>query len=393
MSSVIANEQIVDAHRRGRLHVEILPGDIITAQARETAGRLNIKLLDHPVEKSAVPRVDGAVSMRRILYRRHPGWKPPQRRLADYPRTLTRLAVVGIGGVGMNVAHLAANQNIAEEIALIDVLPGLAESTALDLQHTRGSTRSTVRITGGESMSGLADSELVIVTAGQPRTPGMSRADLLSVNGRIVRSIGESIANLAPDSIVIVVSNPLDEMTYLMLQATRFPRERVLGMAGTLDSARFRNALSQAAGVPVADVDAIALGSHGDEMIPVVSKASIRERSVREFLNEEQIDACRKQTVSAGADVVALRKKGSATIAPAHATMELVDYIRGTVAGTVPVSVLLNGEYGIEDTVLGVPCELGRSGVLNIVEMLLSADELSSLQHAAEAVQARQRAN
>ncbi len=393
MSSVIANEQIVDAHRRGRLHVEILPGDIITAQARETAERLNIKLLDHPVEKSAVPRVDGAVSMRRILYRRHPGWKPPQRRLADYPRTLTRLAVVGIGGVGMNVAHLAANQNIAEEIALIDVLPGLAESTALDLQHTRGSTRSTVRITGGESMSGLADSELVIVTAGQPRTPGMSRADLLPVNGQIVRSIGESIASLAPDSIVIVVSNPLDEMTYLMLQATRFPRERVLGMAGTLDSARFRNALSQAAGVPVADVDAIALGSHGDEMVPVVSKASIRERSVREFLNEEQIDACRKQTVSAGADVVALRKKGSATIAPAHATMELVDYIRSAVAGTVPVSVLLNGEYGIEDTVLGVPCELGRSGVLNIVEMLLSADELSSLQHAAETVQARQRAN
>ena len=393
MSCVIANEQIMNAHRRGQLHVEIPPRAIITAQARETAERLGIKLLDWPVEKPAVPRVDGAVSMRRILYRRHPGWKPPQRRLSDCSPALNRLAVVGVGGVGMNVAHLAANRNVAEEIALIDVLPGLAESTALDLRHTRGSTRSTARITGGESMNGLVDSELVIVTAGQPRTPGMSRSDLLSVNGRLIRSIGESIASLAPASIVIVVSNPLDEMTYLMLRTTGFPRERVLGMAGTLDSARFRNALSRAAGVPVTDVDAITLGSHGEEMVPVVSKASIRDRPVGEFLSGEEIDACCQQTVSAGADVVALRKKGSATIAPAHATMELIDSIRGATSGPIPVSVLLNGEYGIEDTVLGAPCELGRSGVLNIVEMALSADELSSLQYAAAAVQARQRAN
>ena len=304
-------------------------------------------------------------------------------------RKLDKLAIVGVGGVGANIAHLCVSQGLARQVALVDVLPGLAESTALDLEHARGSTRTSVSVSGSETMNLLADSDLIVVTAGQPRTPGMSRSDLIEVNSRIIRSIGTAIADLAAQSIVIVVSNPLDEMTHLMLQATGFPRERVLGMAGTLDSARFRNALAQAAGVDAADVEAIALGSHGDEMVPIVSKATIRERPLTDFLNREQIQACRDQTIAAGGAVVALRKKGSATIAPAHATVELINHIRGAIAGSVPVSVLLEGEYEIEDTVLGVPCVLGRTGILEIVEISLSADELAELQEAAGAVRSR----
>ena len=388
-STVIANEQIVDAHRRGRQFIEIRSGDIITAQARETAERLNVQLLDHPVELPTYHRLDGTTAMRRILYRRNPAWEPPRRQINTNSRKLDRLAIVGVGGVGANIAHLCVNQGLASHIVLVDVLPGLAESTALDLEHARGSTRSSTSVSGSEVMNLLANSELIVVTAGQPRTPGMSRSDLIDVNSRIIRTIGTAIADLAPQSIVIVVSNPLDEMTHLMLQATGFPRERVLGMAGSLDSSRFRNALAQAAGVDAADVEAITLGSHGDEMVPIVSKATIRERPLTDFLSHEQIQLCRDQTISAGGAVVALRKKGSATIAPAHATVELINHIRGAVAGSVPVSVLLKGEYKIEDTVLGVPCILGRTGVLDVVEMSLSADELIALQEAANAVRAR----
>ena len=387
--AVIANEQVVDAHRRGRQYLEIRASDIITAQARDTAAQLNIQLLDHPVEKPAIYRSDATTAMRRVLYRRSPAWEPPQRVRMDNPRKLDKLAIVGVGGVGMNVAHLCANHDIADQLALVDVLPGLAESTALDLQHARGSTRGSLEISGGESMRLMADADLIVATAGQPRTPGMSRAELITVNERIIRGIGERIAESAPNAVVITVSNPLDEMTHLMLQATGFPRERVLGMAGTLDSSRFRNALAKAAGVQTADVEAITLGSHGDEMVPIVSKATIRERPITDFLSPTQIDDCRAETIAAGAAVVALRKRGSATIAPAHATIELIDHLRGALAGPVPVSVMLNGEYGIHDTVLGVPCVLGATGVLDIVELPLSEDELAALHAAATAVQGR----
>lgn len=387
--SVIANEHIQDAHRRGRVFVEVMPGDIVTAQARESAELLNIRLLDHPVEKPALVSTDGATAMRRVLYRRHPGWEPPRRQSVENARRISRLALIGAGGVGMNVAHLASNENIANEIALIDVLPGAAAATALDLQHARGATRSATQIVGDTSMKLAADAEVVVVSAGRPRTPGMSRADLRTINGRVIQSIGEQLSNLAPNCVVIVVSNPLDEMTHLMLQATGFPRERVIGMAGTLDSARFRNELAAVSGFPITDIDAVTLGSHGDEMVPIVSKAKIRERPLREFLNSRQIRECCERTISAGAAVVALRRSGSATLAPAHATMELIEHIRGAKVGSVPVSVMLNGEYGIQNVVLGVPCELGRSGVLRIVELALNDDELTGLRRAAQAVRTR----
>ena len=291
--------------------------------------------------------------------------------------------------MGANTAHLCVNLKLARHIVLIDVLPGLAESTALDLEHARGLTRASIQISGGQDMGLVADADLVIVTAGQPRTPGMKRLELIDSNARIIRSVGTVIADIAATSVVIVVSNPLDEMTCLMCQVTGFPRNQVLGMAGTLDSCRYRIALAAAAGVNVADVEAIMLGSHDEAMVPVVSRATICDRPLTEFLDPEQIQACRDRTVSAGASVVALRKKGSATIAPAHAIVELIDHIRGAIPGPVPVSVLLSGEYGIEDSVVSVPCILGRSGVLEIVELPLQDDELDALRTSARAVRER----
>jgi malate dehydrogenase len=188
---------------------------------------------------------------------------------------------------------------------------------------------------------------------------------------------------------VVVVTNPLDEMTMEVFRATGFPRERVIGMAGTLDSSRFRRSLARAAGVDPADVDAFTFGSHGDEMVPITSQATIKGRPLGESLSDAAIQACVKDTVSGGGQVVALRKTGSATLAPAHATVEVLDALRGARAGAIPVSVVLDGEYGIEGTVVGVPCLLGPTGVVEIVELPLPEAELAALRAAAAAVATR----
>ncbi|MFT5110755.1 MAG: malate dehydrogenase [Parasphingorhabdus sp.] len=387
--SVITDEHVHDAFRKGRQFIEVLPNTIVTAQARETAQRLKIALRDGPLEQPLVVKTDGSTAMRRVLFRRHPAFEPPRRQSQRGAAKIPHLALVGAGGVGMNIAHLAANCEMADNISIIDVLPGAAEAVALDLQHSSGVSRSSTHLVGGTGLGLVADADVVVVTAGRPRTPGMTRADLLTINGRVINSVGEQIANLAPNAIVIVVSNPLDEMTFKMLQVTGFPRERVLGMAGTLDSSRFRFALAKAAGVSVNAVEAITLGSHGEEMVPVASKATIKDRSLDVFLSSQQIEQCRMETIGGGAAVVGLKKTGSATLAPAQATVELLDHIRGARAGSVPVSVLLKGEYGIHDTVVGVPCKLGRSGVVEIVELSLAEKEIAELKAAAKAVKSR----
>ncbi|NOE26441.1 malate dehydrogenase [Ruegeria sp. HKCCD6157] len=385
---VIGSDAVEDARRRGRIVFEVLPGDIVTALARETAERVGIALVDGPLERPKPPRTDGAVSMRRVLYRRSPKWVAPSRSPRK-ARRLGKLALIGAGGVGGNVAHLAAMADMADEIALIDITPGLAASTALDLNHTSGITGARARCVGGEAMDLVAGADVVVVTAGRARRPGMTRADLIDVNARVIRQSAEAIRSAAPNAIVIVVTNPLDEMTVEMLRATGFPREQVLGMAGTLDSSRFRNALAMAAGVTPADVEAFTLGSHGDEMAPIPSRARIKGRPLDVFLTREQIEACVQDAITGGGQVVALRKSGSATIAPAHASIELIDHIRGARTGPVPVSVMLHGEYGIDGVVLGVPAHLGAGGLVEVEELRLTAEENAALQNAAEAIRLR----
>ncbi|MEP4198312.1 MAG: malate dehydrogenase [Aliishimia sp.] len=385
---VIGADAIEDARQRGRLIVEIMPNDIVTALAQETAQRLGLKLVDGPLEQPTPVRTDGPTSMRRSLYRRAPKWSapvPPQRKA----RKLGKLALVGAGGVGGNIAHLASMGDMAAEIVLIDIAPGLAAATALDLNHATGITGGSGRCMGGETLNLVAGAEVVVVTAGRARSPGMTRADLIDVNARVIRQAGEAIRSEAPNAVVIVVTNPLDEMTIEMLRATGFPRERVLGMAGTLDSSRFRHALARAAGVTPADVDAITLGSHGEEMAPIPSRATIKGRPLHVFLNDVEIEACVQDAITGGGQVVALKKMGSATIAPAHAAIELIDHMRGAKAGPVPVSVMLDGEYDITGVVLGVPAHLGTNGLIKVEELRLTTDETSALHRAAEAIRKR----
>jgi len=233
---VIGSEHIEQARQRGRIVFEVSAGDIVTALAREAAQRLGVELLDGPIEKPSHPRTDGKTTMFRSLYRRSPKWIAPDFAIKQKAQRFGKIAIVGAGGVGANIAHLAANKDIASEVALIDIAPGLAESIALDLNHTSGITRSTTTVAGGTDLNLVSDAAVVIVTAGRARTPGMSRADLINVNKRVVHSVGEAIKTRAPECVVIVITNPLDEMTVEMLRVTDFPRQRVLGMAGTLDS-------------------------------------------------------------------------------------------------------------------------------------------------------------
>lgn len=386
---VIGAEAIEDARRRGRITFEVLPGDIVTSLARESAAQFGIKLLDGPVEMPVPPRTDGNTSMRRVLYRRSPKWVAPSRARSTKARRFAKIALVGAGGVGANIAHLAANADMADEIALIDIAPGIAAATALDLNHASGITGTRARVTGGEDLAAVAGADVIVVTAGRARGPGMTRADLIGVNTRVIHATAAVIRTQAPGAIVIVVTNPLDEMTVEMLRATGFPREQVLGMAGTLDSSRFRNALAMAAGVMPRDVQAITLGSHGDEMAPITSLARIKGRAVEAFLTKEQIEACVKDAITGGGQVVALKKTGSATIAPAHSSIELMDHIRGAKTGPVPVSVMLDGEYGLKNVVLGVPAHLGKSGLVSVENLRLTEAEHQALHAAASAISTR----
>ena len=386
--SVIGAEHVEAAGRRGRRFIEVQPGSIVTDQARDTAARWNVALRSGPLDRPAVARPDGAAALYRGLYRRNPKWMPSSPAAGRGPVRFARIAIVGAGGVGAGVAHLAANAGVAEEIVLVDIVPGLAESIALDLNHARGLTRSPTRTVGGTDLALLTGAEVVVVTAGRARAPGMRRDDLREANRRTVGAIAEAIRTTAPASVVVVVSNPLDEMTAEMLRITGFPRERVLGMAGTLDSARFRAALAGEAGAGVAEVEATILGRHGREMVPIISRARIRDLPLRQRLTPTQLAACVERTIAAGGKVVALRRTGSASIAPAHATVEVLEHLRGARAGSVPVSVQLEGEYGIEGVVLGVPCLLGPRGLVEVVEHPLAETEHAQLAQAAETLRA-----
>ena len=388
--ALISEASVGDAHRRGRRMIEVPPGAIVTDLARDAARRLDVNLVDGPLPKPSRAIADGATAMRRGLQRRNPGWRAPQPTTpAGGARKIARLALLGGGGVGANIAHLCANSAIADDIALIDIAPGIAEAVALDIAHAGGVSRSTTRLTGGDDLALLRDAEVVVVSAGRARSPGMTRHDLRAVNRRVIHAAGEAIRSHAPHAVVVVVTNPLDEMTLEMLRATAFPRSRVIGMAGTLDSARFRHALARAGGVPTADVSAMTLGSHGDEMVPLVSKARIRGRPIHDWLDDDAIAACVADTIAAGGRITALRKTGSATVAPAHAVMELLQHLRGAYGGAVPASVRLTGEFGLRDVVLGVPCVLGQGGLLEVDEINLADDEMRALRVAAEAVAGR----
>lgn len=385
---VISEHDVRSAARKGQRRLVVPPGAIITPQALEAAEVVGVELR-HSAPQAAVPGIDPSRAIQRLLLKRSPRWNAPEPRRGLAPTRFTRVAFVGSGMVGTTAAHLTAMAAMADELTIIDLVPGLAASTALDIEHASGITGAPTRARGGTSLDLVAGADVVVVTAGRPRSPGMTRAGLLEINGRVVRDVGEAISAHAPDAVVIVVTNPVDEMTHEMWRASGLPDEKVIGMAGTLDSSRFRNALAEEAGVRPADVWAVALGSHGAEMVPVISSATIKGKPARDVLSAAQLEKCARLAVEGGAAVVALRKTGSAFIAPAHAVVELLEALRGATAEPLPVSTMLHGEFGIDGVFLGVRARLARDGVVEVVEDALDDAEREGLREAADAIRAR----
>lgn len=386
---LVSEQDVRTAAGRGHRELFVAADAVVTPQALEVADRLGVTVRHGDQPRATPAAIDPARAVQRLLIRRSPRWVAPPRRAGQAPTRFTRVAFVGSGMVGATAAHLTAVSGMADELALVDVVPGLAAATALDLEHASGVTGTATRARGGTSLSLCAGADVVVVTAGRPRSPGMTRDALLEVNGRVIRDVAEAVGAHAPQAVVIVVTNPLDEMTFEFWQASGLPSRQVLGMAGTLDSSRFRNALATAAGVTPADVWAVALGSHGAEMVPLVSMATIKGQPVADVLAAHLIDRCVKAAINGGAAVVELRKTGSAFIAPAHAVVELLDGIRGATAEPVPVSAMLHGEYGLDGLFLGVRAQLGRAGVIEVLTDPLDDAELEALRAAAASIQNR----
>ena len=308
-----------------------------------------------------------------------------------------KVTVVGAGFYGSTTAQRIAEYNVVETVVLTDILEGRPEGLALDLNQSRpiegfetlvvGQTTDATTGAGYEAIEG---SDVVVVTAGLPRKPGMSRMDLIGVNAKIVRSVGENIAKFAPEAVVVVVSNPLDEMTALTQIATSFPKNRVLGQAGMLDTARFTNFVARELSVPVGSVRTLTLGSHGDTMVPVPSRCTVDGKPLSELLPADKIEELVVKTRNGGAEVVALLKTGSAFYAPSAAAARMAKAVVEDSGAVMPVCAWVDGEYGISGVYLGVEAEIGREGVRKVVEGDLTESELAGLREAAEAVRAKQ---
>ena len=300
-----------------------------------------------------------------------------------------KVTVVGAGKYGSTTVQRIAEKGWADEVVMTDIVEGLPQGLALDMNQSRPIQRYETLVVGTNDYGPTEGSDLVIVTAGKPRKPGMSRMDLLADNAAIVGAVAEEVVATSPDAVVIVVSNPLDEMTALFQQVTGFPHARVMGQAGMLDTARFQDKVAERLGVSPLVVDAITLGSHGETMVPVPSKVTVDGRPLTELLSPEEIDAVVDATRNGGAEVVALLKTGSAYYAPSAAAARMAEAIAQDEGAVLPVCAYVTGQYGISDVYLGVPAKLGAGGVKEVVEIGLTDEELGNLRAAAEAVRSK----
>jgi malate dehydrogenase len=299
-----------------------------------------------------------------------------------------KITVVGSGFVGQTTAMRVLEKGLGE-VVLIDIIEGKPQGLALDLKQAAAIEGYEPLITGTNDYADTAGSDIVVITAGFPRQPGMSRMDLLAKNAAIMRSVVSSVVPGSPTSILIVVSNPLDEMTFLAAEESGFPRERVFGMAGVLDSARLRHFVSEATGVSPSKVEAITLGSHGDAMIALPRHATVDGKPLPDLVDDEALEALFQRTRDGGAEIVALLKAGSAYYAPSASVVAMVRAIARDTHETLPVCAWVTGQYGISDVYVGVPAKLGRKGVEEIVELDLNDDELAALREAAEGIRAK----
>jgi malate dehydrogenase len=301
-----------------------------------------------------------------------------------------KVTVVGAGKYGSTTVQRIAQADFADQVVMVDIIEGLPQGLALDMNQSRPIEGYTTKVLGTNGYENTAGSDIVVVTAGKPRTPGMSRMDLLEDNAKIVGGVAREIAETSPDAVVIVVSNPLDEMTALFQQVSGFPHARVMGQAGMLDTARFQDKVATALDISPLEVDAITLGSHGDTMVPVPSQVTVSGKPLTEVMDAGAIEGVVRATRSGGAEIVGLLKNGSAYYAPSSAAARMVRAIAQDEGVVLPVCAWVTGEYGISDVYLGVPARLGRGGVSEIVELDLTEQELSALHTAAEAVREKQ---
>lgn len=301
-----------------------------------------------------------------------------------------KVTVVGAGFYGSTTAQRLAEYNIFDTVVIIDIVEGKPQGQALDLNQSRSIEGFETKVVGTNDYADTAGSDVVVITAGLPRKPGMSRMDLIEVNAKIVRQVSESIAKTSPDAVVIVVSNPLDEMTALAANVLGFPRSRVLGQAGMLDTARFTDFVAETLNVPVGSVRTLTLGSHGDTMVPVPSQCTVDGKPLSDLLPADKIEELVNRTRNGGAEVVALLKTGSAYYAPSAAAARMVKAVAEDSGAVMPVCAWVQGEFGISDVYLGVPAQIGAGGVKKVVEIDLTDSELAALKTAAEAVRAKQ---
>ncbi len=293
-----------------------------------------------------------------------------------------KVTVVGAGNVGGSIAQRLAEKNWYD-IVLVDIVEGMPQGKALDLVEAGPVCAYDSEVTGANNYEATKDSDLVIITSGIPRKPGMSRDELLATNTNIVSSVVRETATRSPDAILIVVSNPLDVMTHVARRVSGFPKNRVLGMAGVLDSARFRSFIAEALQVSVENVHAMVLGGHGDSMVPLIRYTTVAGRPLNEWMSAEKLEALIKRTREGGAEIVNLLKTGSAFYAPAASVVEMVEAITKDQKKILPCAVLCEGEYGFHDLVLGVPVKLGSDGAEAILEYDLTEDEKYALESSA----------
>ncbi|MBX2820756.1 MAG: malate dehydrogenase [Rhodothermaceae bacterium] len=298
-----------------------------------------------------------------------------------------KITVVGAGNVGATAADCAARKDIVDEVVLIDIVEGLPQGKALDIQESAPIHLFDTRVVGTNDYADTAGSDITIITAGSPRKPGMSRDDLLSINAKIVRSVTKQVVAHSPDTILIIVSNPLDVMTYAAYATSGFPSERVMGMAGVLDTARYRAFIAMELGVSVRDIEALLMGGHGDTMVPLPRYTSVSGIPLPELMDQDRIDAIVERTKFGGGEIVKLMGT-SAWYAPGAAAAEMAEAIVKDSGRVLPCAARVTGEYGLNDIFIGVPVKLGKGGIKEIIEVPLSADEQKLMANSAEHVTA-----
>jgi|SRR5687767_14687874 malate dehydrogenase len=296
------------------------------------------------------------------------------------------ITVVGAGNVGATTAQRLAEKELSRRVVLVDIVEGVPQGKGLDQWQTAPIEGFDSRVIGTNGYEETAGSEIVIITAGIARKPGMSRDDLMNTNAGIVKAVSEQVAKTSPNAIVIVVSNPLDVMCYVAKKVTGFPRERVLGMAGVLDTARYRAFLAEALDISVRDIQAMVLGGHGDTMVPLINYTTVSGIPITQLMPRDQLDKIVARTRTGGAEIVSLLKTGSAYYAPSAAAVQMAESIVNDQKRVLPCSAWLEGEYGHSGLFLGVPCKIGRRGLESVIEVTLTDDERSALGKSAEAV-------